>query len=123
MVTPAVSVGTMTCTICPDRPSSPVGSSARHMTMKKSAARPLEVNHLWPLITQWSPSRTAVVARDRGSEPAVSGSVMENPDSMVPSTSGSSHRRFCSSVPYLTRMVWLPELGASTPNSRAAPTP
>ena len=47
---------------------------------------------------------------------------MEKPDSMVPSMSGSSHLRFCSSVPYFTRIVWLPELGATTPNSEAAPT-
>ncbi len=59
---------------------------------------------------------------ERGSEPAFSGSVMENPDCMVPSMSGSSHFCFCSSVPYLTRMVWLPELGATTPNNDAAPT-
>ena len=35
--------------------------------------------------------------------------------------SGSSHLRFCSSVPYFTRIVWLPEFGATTPNSDAAP--
>ena len=58
---------------------------------------------------------------ERGSEPAFSGSVMENPDCMVPSTRGSSHFSFCSSVPYLARMVWLPELGATTPKSEAAP--
>ncbi len=92
------------------------------MTMKKSAARPLEVNHLCPLMTHSSPSRTAVVWMERGSDPAFSGSVMEKPDCMVPSTRGSSHLRFCSSVPYLTRIVWLPELGATTPKSDAAPT-
>ncbi len=47
---------------------------------------------------------------------------MEKPDCIVPSTNGSSHLRFCSSVPYLTRIVWLPELGATTPKSDAAPT-
>ncbi len=47
---------------------------------------------------------------------------MEKPDCMVPSMSGSSHLRFCSSVPYLTRMVALPELGAAIPNRVAAPT-
>ena len=73
-------------------------------------------------MTHSSPSRTAEVVSDRGSEPAFSGSVIEKPDSMVPSISGSSHLRFCSSVPYLTRIVWLPELGATTPKSDAAPT-
>ena len=98
-----------------------MGSLARHITMKKSAAHPLDVNHLCPLMTHSSPSRTASVASERGSEPAASGSVIENPDSKVPSINGSSHLRFCSSVPYLTRMVALPELGAATPNSVAAP--
>ena len=60
MFTPGVEVGTMSCTM---RPGLLVvlDSLARHMTMKKSAARPFEVNHLWPLITHSSPSRTAVV--------------------------------------------------------------
>ena len=44
-------------------------------------------------------SSTALVVRLRGSEPAFSGSVIENPDSIVPSTSGSNQRCFCSSVP------------------------
>ncbi|MDP9236182.1 MAG: hypothetical protein M3P30_02080 [Chloroflexota bacterium] len=39
------------------------------MTMKKSARLPLEVNHLWPLITHSSPSRRALVLMERGSEP------------------------------------------------------
>ena len=102
-------------------PSSFPLSPARHMTMKKSAANPLEVNHLCPLITHSSPSSTALVRMERGSEPALSGSVMENPDCIVPSMRGRSHFCFCSSVPYLTRMVWLPELGATTPKSAAAP--
>ena len=122
MLTPLVAVGTMIWVIRPGAPSSPVGSLARHITMKKSASMPLEVNHLWPLMTQSSPSRTASVWMDRGSEPALSGSVMEKPDSMVPSMSGRSHLRFCSSVPYLTRMVALPELGAAMPNRAEAPT-
>ena len=42
-------------------PSSSLESLARHITMKKSAASPLEVNHLCPLITHSSPSRMAVV--------------------------------------------------------------
>jgi len=56
--TPAVSVGTMIWVIRPGVPNSPVGSLARHMTIKKLASMPLEVNHLCSLMTQWSPSRT-----------------------------------------------------------------
>ena len=92
------------------------------MTMKKSASMPFEVNHLWPLMTHSSPSRTASVAIERGSEPAWSRSVMEKPDSISPSMSGSSHFRFCSSVPYLTSTLALPELGAAIPNRALAPT-
>ena len=87
------------------------------MTMKKSARLPFEVNHLWPLITHSSPSRRAVVLIERGSEPGWSGSVIEKPDSIFPSMSGISHFFFCSSVPYFTRIFWLPEFGATTPNS------
>ena len=60
MMTPGFEVGTMIWTMRPG-PSSSLDSLARHMTMKKSAARPLEVNHLCPLITHSSPSRMAVV--------------------------------------------------------------
>ena len=62
-----------------------------------------------------------MVLIERGSEPAESGSVIEKPDSILPSVSGTSHLRFCSSVPYLSRIGWFPELGATTPNSAAAP--
>src|SRR5512142_3013386 len=57
MVTPGVSFGTMICVILPLRSAGPSGSSVRHITMKKSARLPFEVNHLWPLITHSSPSR------------------------------------------------------------------
>ena len=103
------------------RSAGPSGPSVRHMTMKKSACLPFDVNHLCPLITHSSPSRRAVVLSERGSEPGWSGSVMEKPDSIRPSISGMSQRSFCSSVPYLTRIDSFPELGATTPNSDAAP--
>jgi len=61
------------------------------------------------------------VVSERGSLPGLCGSVIEKPDSIVPSMSGSNQSCFCCSVPYLTRMLWLPELGATTPNSEAAP--
>ena len=68
------------------------------MTMRKSATDPLDVNHLWPLITHSSPSRTAVVAMRVGSAPAP-GSVMEKALRSLPSSRGSSHRVRCSSRP------------------------
>ena len=122
MFTPGVSVGTMIWVILPLVSAGPSGSSVRHMTIRKSARLPFDVNHLWPLITHSSPSRRAVVLIERGSEPALSGSVIEKPDSILPSVSGTSHFCFCSSVPYLSRIFWLPELGATTPKSDAAPT-
>ena len=60
MMTPGSEVGTMIWAMRPG-PSSSFDSLARHITMKKSAASPLEVNHLCPLITHSSPSRIAVV--------------------------------------------------------------
>ena len=119
--TPGASVGTMICVILPLRSAGPSGSSVRHITIRKSALMPLDVNHLCPLITHSSPSRRAVVLMARGSEPAASGSVIEKPDSSFPSVSGTSHFLRCSSVPYLSRIFWLPELGATTPNKEAAP--
>ena len=46
MFSPGVSVGTMIWVILSFRSVGPSGSSVRHITMRKSAARPLEVNHL-----------------------------------------------------------------------------
>jgi len=91
------------------------------MTMEKSASTPLDINHLCPLITQWSPSRTAIVSSERGSNPRLWGWVIERPDSMVPSIRGPSHRSFWSPVPYLTRIDRLPEFCPTTPKSAAAP--
>ena len=113
----------MNCAIVPRRAFASASESAtRAMTMKKSASEPLDVNHLWPLMTHSSPSSTALVVSDRGSEPALSGSVMEKPDSISPFMRGRSHFCFWSSVPYFTRIDWLPEFGATTPNRLAAPT-
>jgi hypothetical protein len=109
---PGVSVGTMICVI---RSLSPPAAWVRHMTIAKFAAWAFEANHLWPLITQSSPSRSARVWIARGSEPGAFGSVMAKQDCIVPATSGSSHFFFCSGVPYLTRIFWFPALGAMTP--------
>ena len=71
-----------------------------------------DVYHLWPLITQSSPSRTARVRRPVGSAPETSGSVIEKNDRAVPSTSGRRKRSFCSSVPKMCRISPLPASGA-----------
>ena len=62
--------------------------SVTAITIRKSAIEPFEENHLWPSITHSSPSRTARVASSVGSEPAVSGSVIENADFRSPASSG-----------------------------------
>ncbi|OSY36029.1 hypothetical protein BG653_06959 [Streptomyces platensis] len=58
----------------------------------------LVMKHLLPLITQSSPSRTAVVRVAPASEPP-SGSVRPKAPSISPLHSLGSHARFCSSVP------------------------
>jgi len=58
---------------------------------EESATDPLLVYHLCPLITYSSPSSTARVESNVGSEPAVLGSVMENALRSSPSSSGWSH--------------------------------
>ena len=71
-----------------------------------------DVNHLWPLMTHSSPSRTARVWSVVGSEPETSGSVIEKQLRISPSSSGRSQRSFCSSVPCSARISMLPVSGA-----------
>src|SRR5229473_2800312 len=87
------------------------------MTIRKSAIDALDENHLWPLITHSSPSRTARVCSSVGSEPAVSGSVIEKADFRSPASSGWSQRSFCSGVPARARISELPESGAWLPKA------
>src|SRR3972149_5292684 len=87
------------------------------MTMAKDAPMAPLVNHLWPLITQSSPSRTAVVRSVVGSAPDTSGSVIEKQERTSPSTSGFSQRSFCSGVPNCQRISAFPESGACAPHA------
>ena len=64
----------------------------------KSALDAFEANHLCPLITYSSPSRSARVVIIVGSLPEKCGSVSEKHDVMSPRRSGSSHCFFCSGV-------------------------
>jgi hypothetical protein len=50
----------------------------------------------------------------RASEDATSGSVIAKPDRISPSSSGFSHRCFCSSVPNNMSVSMLPVSGAPT---------
>ena len=70
-------------------------------------------------MTHSSPSRTAVVVSSVGSAPAP-GSVIENADRSLPSSSGRIQRSFCSSVPPSDSSSLLPESGALLPNTDGA---
>ena len=59
------------------------------MRIPKPAPWAPEMNHLWPLITQSSPSRTARVWIRVGSLPATSGSVIAKQERTRPSHRGS----------------------------------
>ena len=112
--TPGVSVGTMIIEI-PWRGCT--SGFVTHINSKKSATDPCDVNHLCPLITHSSPSRTACVAINVGSAPAP-GSVIENALRIFPSSSGYSHFSFCSSLFEPSAMSSaFPESGALFPNT------
>ena len=111
---PGVSAGTM---IIDARSYASAFGSVTTIAIKKSAIMPFDVNHLCPLITHSSPSSSAVVESRVGSDPAVFGSVIENADRILPSSSGRSHRSFCSSVPKWARTSELPESGAWLPKT------
>jgi hypothetical protein len=63
-------------------------------------------------MTYSSPSRTIDVWMLRASDDATSGSVIANPERISPSSSGFSHRSFCSGVPNSSRVSMLPVSGA-----------
>jgi hypothetical protein len=67
---------------------------------------------LWPLITHASSSSSARLTRPVGSEPDVFGSVIEKQERIAPSSRGSSHWCFCSSLPCSARISALPVSGA-----------
>ena len=75
---------------------------------------------MWPLMTHSSPSSTAVVSSSVGSEPAFSGSVIENAERRSPASSGYRYCSFWSSVPAIARISELPESGAALPNTDGA---
>ncbi len=72
-----------------------------------------EMNHLRPVITYSSPSRSIRVLTLRASEEATSGSVIANADRISPSSSGSSHCACWSGVPNSDSSSMLPVSGAA----------
>ena len=121
MSTPGVSTGTM---IIDDPEYGCTSGLVTAITIRKSATDPLDVNHLCPLITHSSPSRTADVFSSVGSDPAVSGSVMEKADRNSPSNKGCNHCSRCASfpdasIPTASNSAF-PESGALLPNTTGA---
>src|SRR5215218_9215402 len=93
--TPGVSVGTMNIDICW---YGGLSGSVTAITMRNDENLACDENHFSPLMTHSSPSCTAVVVNTFGSAPPC-GSVIEKHDTISLSSSGSSHRSFCSGVP------------------------
>mmetsp|Transcript_120274 Transcript_120274/g.218577 ORF Transcript_120274/g.218577 Transcript_120274/m.218577 type:complete len:223 (+) Transcript_120274:791-1459(+) len=112
MVTPGASRGT---SIMEWRlwssPPAPLVTPSMMKTLHSGRQAPL-MYHLWPLMTYSSPSRTKVVLMFVASLLATPGSVIAYALRMVPSSNGSSHCFFCSSVPYFSNTSMLPVSGA-----------
>src|SRR5215218_2365755 len=119
IVTPGVSAGTISIDarwyLC-------ASGSVTAMTIRKSATEALDENHLWPLMTHSSPCSSARVCSRVGSDPADSGSVIENAERRSPARSGCRYCSFWSSVPAIARISELPESGAWLPNTDGANT-
>src|SRR5215216_2333492 len=112
MFTPGVSVGTTL--IEKDWYGLSSVSPVLTMTSRKSDTEAFDENHLWPLMTHSSPSRTALVVSSVGSAPAP-GSVIEKQERILPSSNGCIQRSFWSSVPPTAMSSALPESGALLP--------
>ncbi len=98
-------------------PLAPFSGEVRTAVTTRSALKPLVMKVLEPLMTQPSPSRTAVVLSAARSEPPP-GSVMPIARRISPETMPGSQRSFCSCVPRATMYgavmsVWMPTQDAS----------
>src|SRR3954464_14249845 len=119
IVTPGVSAGTISIDA---RWYLWASGSVTAMTIRKSATEALDENHLCPLMTHSSPWSSARVWSRVGSEPAFSGSVIENAERRSPASSGCRYCSFWSSVPAIARISELPESGAWLPHNEGANT-
>ncbi len=111
-MTPGVSRGTSTMDCCRCR-----GASGSVLPMTTSSPQsgfmaPV-ANHLRPVTTYSSPSRTMRVAMFVASDDATAGSVMQNADRRAASSSGSSQRSRCSGVAKCASSSMLPVSGAA----------
>jgi hypothetical protein len=106
---PAVPRSTMKAVM----PRLPLDLFVTAMTTMRSPLRPCVMNCLVPLITQQSPSRTAVERMAPASLPAEA-SVSPHAASCSPRASGVRYRRFCSSVPNIAMCAAPSPLCAAT---------
>ncbi len=81
-----------------DSPRVPPSAPVRANTTYIPAAGAFEMKRLAPVMTQWSPCRSARVATAAASEPA-SGSVSAKAGTVSPRASAGSQRCFWASVP------------------------
>lgn len=111
--TPGVSRGTRIID-CWRRGSEPSGSDLP-ITMKilQSGFMAPEMNHLRPVTTYASPSRSMRVSMFVASEEATSGSVIAKAERISPVSSGSSHCFFCSSLANCASSSMFPVSGAA----------
>jgi hypothetical protein len=115
-VNPGVPAGTMIAEISL-RPSGAVPVTAVTTTNEVMSVPEFVMNALAPLMTQRSPSRTAVVRVAPASDPPP-GSVSPNAPSARPARRSGSHRSCCSGVPNR----WIGIAPRPTPASRVIAT-
>src|SRR3954452_22221968 len=80
-------------------------------SLHRGSSAPL-VNHLCPLMTYSSPSRSIRDEMFVASEDATHGSVIAKHERISPSSNGRSHCSFCNAVPNWLRISMLPVSGA-----------
>ena len=112
IVTPGVSTGTSTIDCCRYGAASGSVLPIAIRSRQRGSSAP-EVHHFRPVMTYSSPSRSILVVMLVASEEATSGSVIANPDRIVPASSGSSHCCFCAGVPIRCSSSMLPVSGAA----------
>src|SRR5687768_7144888 len=88
-------------------------------SLQRASAAPVD-HHFRPLMTYSFPAPLMEARIFVASEEATSGSVIAKHERISPSSSGFSHRSFCSGVPYFSRTSMLPVSGAEQLNTSDA---
>ena len=112
--TPGVSAGTM---ICVARACGGASGSVTAITIPKAAPSAPDENHLWPSITQSSPSRTRACAAWSGRSPAPRARSSRRTSGSRRRRAGAASAPSASSVPNRWRISALPASGAWQPKT------